>query len=252
MMQYGQFCPIAKATEILGERWTFLIIRELLMGGRRFGELQRGLGAISPALLTSRLKSFEADGLVVKRRVSGLRGFEYHPTPACEALLPIVLAMGEWGLLWTRHKLTDLDFDIELLMLYLQRSVVPSEIPGQRAVIKFKFIDLDDPSDWWLLVDGANVDVCTSDPGRDVDVWITTTVRGMHDFWSGDLSYRAATSAGDMIVEGESSLTRRVTKWLLPSALAKADRGPVPDNVGRNIMRRPVGTEAAHTTSKAA
>ncbi len=80
-MKYGQFCPIAKATEILGERWSVLIIRELLMGGRRFSELQRGLGDISPALLTSRLKSFEREGLIARRKISGQRGYEYFPTP---------------------------------------------------------------------------------------------------------------------------------------------------------------------------
>src|SRR3954465_12988007 len=89
VMNYGQFCPVAKATEILGERWTFLIIRELLMGGRRFTELQRGLGDISPALLTARLKAFERDGLVARRKGSGQRTYEYYPTSACEALKPV-------------------------------------------------------------------------------------------------------------------------------------------------------------------
>src|SRR5947209_10852664 len=118
-MRYGQFCPIAKATEILGERWTILIVRELLMGGRRFNELQRGLGDISPALLSARLKSFEEQGLVVRRQISGQRGFEYFPTRACEHLKPVIMALGEWGLCWARHNLTDDDFDVELLMLYL-------------------------------------------------------------------------------------------------------------------------------------
>ena len=94
-MKYGQFCPIAKAGEILGEKWTILIIRELLMGGRRFSDLQRGLGDISPALLTARLKSLEGQGMLVKRRVSGGRTYEYFPTEACEALLPVLFALGE-------------------------------------------------------------------------------------------------------------------------------------------------------------
>jgi len=133
-MNYGQFCPIAKATEILGERWTFLIIRELLMGGRRFSELQRGLGDISPALLTARLKAFENRGLVVRRRINGLRGFEYHPTLACEDLMPIIIALGEWGLCWARKTLATDYLNIDLLLLYLERSVDPRQLPGRETV----------------------------------------------------------------------------------------------------------------------
>jgi len=228
-MKYGQFCPVAKATEILGEKWTFLIIRELLMGGRRFNELQRGLGEISPALLTSRLKAFEADGLIVRRRINAQRGYEYVPTPACEALLPVVLAMGEWGLCWARHTLTEMDFDVEFLMFYLERSVDPEEIPGKSAVIQFKFTDLSQMRDWWLLVDGAKSEVCSTEPGRDVDVWITTTVRTMHDVWMGDRSYRDALSCSEMIIEGDGELTRRMSKWLKPSVFHDSPRVPVPE-----------------------
>lgn len=227
-MKYGQFCPIAKATEILGERWSVLIIRELLMGGRRFNELQRGLGDISPALLTARLKSFEAEGLVVRRRISGQRGFEYYPTPACEALLPVVFAMGEWGLCWARDNLTLGDFDIEFLMLYLERSVDPKQMPGEHTVIQFKFTDLTEQADWWLLVDGEEVDVCINPPGRDVDVYFTTTMRTMHDVWMGDRSYRDAMHSGDLIVEGEAGLTKRISTWLRPSAFVESKRAPLP------------------------
>ena len=227
-MKYGQFCPIAKATEILGERWSVLIVRELLMGGRRFNELQRGLGDISPALLTARLKSFEAEGLVVKRRISGQRSYEYYPTPACEALLPVVIAMGEWGLCWQRNKLTHDDFDIEFLMYYLERSIDPSQLPGDHSVIQFKFKDLVDQADWWLLVDGDKVDICISPPGRDVDVYFTTTTRAMHDVWMGDRSYRDAILSGDLLVEGEAALTRRVSTWLRPSVFSDSKRAPIP------------------------
>jgi DNA-binding HxlR family transcriptional regulator len=230
-MKYGQFCPIAKATEILGERWSVLIARELLMGGRRFNELQRGLGDISPALLTTRLKSFEAEGLIVRRRISGQRGYEYFPTPACEELLPVVIAMGEWGLCWQRDKLTQDDFDIEFLMYYLERSIDPSQLPGDRSVIQFKFTDLVDQADWWLLVDGEKVDICITPPGRDVDVYFTTTTRTMHDVWMGDRSYRDAMAAGDLVVEGEVALTKRISSWLRPSVFANSKRAPIPDRL---------------------
>jgi DNA-binding HxlR family transcriptional regulator len=227
-MTYGQFCPIAKATELLGERWTFLIIRELLMGARRFSELKRGLGDISPALLTTRLKTFEAGGLVVRRRIGGHRGFEYVPTAACEALKTVVVAVGEWGLCWARHTLTDDDFDVEFLMYYLERSVDPAQLPGDETVIQFKFTDLSLQRDWWLLVKDGKTEICISSPGRDVDIFLTTTVRTMHDVWMGDRSYREAILAGDLTIEGELALTRRIGTWLRPSIFAAAPRAPAP------------------------
>jgi DNA-binding HxlR family transcriptional regulator len=227
-MKYGQFCPVAKATEILGERWTFLIIRELLMGGRRFTDLQRGLGDISPALLTARLKAFEREGLVARRRSSGHRSYEYYPTSACEALKPVVVAVGEWGLCWARHMLSRDDFDVEFLMFYLERSIDPSQLPGKQTVIQFKFRDLAEQRDWWLLVDDRNVDVCMTSPGRDVDVYFTTTVRTMHDIWMGDRTYRDAVSSGDLSIEGELALTRHISAWLRPSIFAESERAPAP------------------------
>lgn len=227
-MKYGQFCPIAKATEILGERWTFLIIRELLMGATRFSELQRGLGDISPALLTSRLKTFEAEGLLVRRQISGQRGFEYYPTPACEQLKPVIVALGEWGMCWARHKLTEEDLNVEFLMFYLERSVDPAQLPGSETVIQFKFLDLTDQRDWWLLVREGKVDICITPPGRDVHVFFTTTVRTMHDIWMGDRSYREAILSGDLTIEGELALTRRIGSWLKPSIFAASKRAAVP------------------------
>lgn len=110
-MQYGQFCPIAKATEIIGEKWTLLIIRELLMGGSRFNELQRGLSLISPTILSKRLESLSEQGLVLKKKISGQKGYEYFATESCQQLLPIIRALGDWGMCWTRSNLTEKDYD---------------------------------------------------------------------------------------------------------------------------------------------
>ena len=227
-MRYGQFCPIAKATEILGERWTFLIIRELLMGGRRFSELQRGLGGISPALLASRLKSFEQEGLILRRQINGQRQFEYYPTPACEQLKPVILALGEWGLCWARNTLTIDDFDVDFLMFYLERSVDPAHLPGNETVIQFKFTDLAEQRDWWLIVRWDAVDICVTPPGRDVNVFFTTNVRTMADVWMGDRSYREAVLAGDLTIEGDLALTRRISTWLRSSIFAESSRAPMP------------------------
>jgi DNA-binding HxlR family transcriptional regulator len=113
-VEYGQFCPVAKATEILGEKWTLLIIRELLMGGTRFNVLQRGLSLISPTILTKRLSSLEAQGLVVKKKIQGQRGYEYFPTASCKELLPIIRQIGDWGMRWARTNLTESDYDVDV------------------------------------------------------------------------------------------------------------------------------------------
>jgi len=232
-MHYRQFCPIAKATEILGERWTMLILRELLMGGRRFNELQRGLGDISPTLLASRLKTLEEQAIVARRRISGQRGHEYFPTTACEALLPVLMTVGEWGLNWTREMLVDEDFDIDFLMYYLERSVDPTKLPGDHSVMRFKFTDLTEQRNWWLRVDLDSVEVCLTEPARDVDVYFTTTVRTMHDVWMGDRTYREAVRSGDLIIAGEPALTGTISSWLRPSVFHESSRAPVPPSIPR-------------------
>ncbi|MCP5432135.1 MAG: transcriptional regulator [Alphaproteobacteria bacterium] len=238
-MKYGQFCPIAKATEILGERWTILIIRELLMGARRFSEFQRGLGFISPALLASRLKFLEDQGLVAKRRIQGQKGFEYFPTKAADELMPALMAIGEWGLCWARDNLLDEDFDVELLMAYLERSVDPDAIAGGHAVVRFEFTDLEQQRRWWLLVDGARVELCLKDPGQDVDVYITSSVRTMSEVWMGDRTYRDATRSGDLVLEGTPALTRSIATWLRPSVFADSPRKrPLGPGTGRPAASR--------------
>lgn len=231
-MKYGQFCPIAKATEIVGERWTILILRELLMGGRRFNELQRGLGDISPALLTTRLKSLEEQGIVVRRRISGQRGHEYFPTAACDAMMPIIVSLGEWGLCFARDMLAEDDFNVDFLMYYLERSVDPGKLPGSETVVRFTFGD-SNQRNWWLLVTCNEVQICMTPPARDVDVYFTTTVRTMHDVWMGDRTYRDAVAAGDLIIEGAPSLTRNVSSWLRPSVFVDSRRMPIPDGLAR-------------------
>lgn len=213
-MDYGQFCPIAKASEILGEKWTLLIVRELVMGGTRFGELQRGLPQISPAVLSKRLKSLEGAGLLFRRRLSGQKGYEYLATESARELQPILSSLGNWGMRWARKHLSDDDYDAGLLMLYLQRSVRPERIPGANMVLRFHFEDLVDQPDWWILVDGGAVDVCTVNPCKDVDVYFTTTVRKMTEVWMGDTTYRAAIRSDELKVVGPRALVHDIPAWL--------------------------------------
>jgi len=229
-MKYGQYCPISSAAEILGEKWTILIIRELLMGGRRFNALQRGLGDISPALLTARLKSLEAQGMLVKRKIPGQKGFEYHPTAACQSLLPVLIAIGEWGIIWTRETMLDADFDVELLMLYMERSIDPSKLIGDESVIRFRISDLEAQKDFWLLVKDDQVDLCVTPPGRDVDVYFNCTVRTMYEVWMGDKTFKDVLRTGEMNVQGDPALLRNITAWLRPGAFAASPRAQIAGN----------------------
>ena len=219
-MSYHQFCPIAKAMEILGEKWTLLIVRELLMDSTRFNEFQRGLSQISPTLLTKRLNALEQQGLVARRRIHGQRGYEYFPTESCRELFPVVEQVGQWGMRWARDQMNDDDFDLELLMLYLQRSVQVDKLVGSKTVIRFQFTDVDAFSMWWVVVTGEEVDVCVNDPGLEVDVYFTSDLRTMCEAWMGDISYRKAIADGRLKLVGPVALTRNVNSWLKPSIFA--------------------------------
>ena len=216
-MEYGQFCPVAKALEILGERWTILIVREMLMGGKRFNELQRGLNQISPTILTKRLNDLTNAGIAIRKKIPGQRGYEYYLTEMGKELLPVVTTIGEWGMRWARGKMDDTDLDLELLMLYLQRSIVADKLPGDETVIRFKFTDISQFSDWWIVTSENDVDVCVRDPGKDVDLYFTTDLRTMIEVWMGDTAYKTAISDGRLILVGQSALTRNVESWLAPS-----------------------------------
>lgn len=220
-MEYGQFCPISKAMEIIGERWTLLVLRELHMGASRFSELQRGLPLMSPTILTKRLNELADAEIILRKKIPGQRGYEYFLTQAGKETLPLMLAIGGWGMRWARGDLRDTDIDVGLLMLYLQRSIKTEFFPGDKSIIQFKFNDLDKLNNWWLIVKGCDVDICLEDPGQEVDVYLTTDLKTMVQCWMGDKSYKAAITEKAMKVVGPSVLTRNIREWIADSIFAE-------------------------------
>lgn len=216
-MDYGQFCPIAKSLELLGEKWTLLILREMHMGASRFNEFQRGLSLISPTILTKRLQELADAELIVRKKIPGQRGNEYFLTQAGKETLPMLKLIGEWGMRWARGDVRDTDMDVELLMLYLQRSIKTEMLPGNSSVIQFKFTDLEKLNNWWLLVKGCEVDICLEDPGKDVDVYLTTDLKTMISCWMGDETYKKAISEKRLKLVGPSALTRNIQSWITDS-----------------------------------
>ncbi len=229
MQGYGQFCPVAKAAEILTERWTPLVVRELLLGSRRFNDLRRGVPLMSPSLLAKRLKTLEAAGIVERRKGATPQGWEYHPTSAALELLPIVEALGAWGQRWVRSQLTREDLDPGLLMWDVRRRVDPSRFPQRRVAVLFEFSDApQSKKEWWLVSEPHSVDLCLTDPGFQVELSVLTDVRSMTAVWMGDLSLDHAERAGRIQLLGTRELTRSFASWLRLSLFAGVEgRNPV-------------------------
>ncbi|HZD65678.1 MAG TPA: helix-turn-helix domain-containing protein, partial [Acidimicrobiales bacterium] len=200
MTTYGQFCPVAKAMELLDERWTLLVVRELLMGSRHFNDVRRGVPRMSPALLSKRLHRLAQAG-VVERRHHGGR-VVYLLTEAGEELRPVVEALGRWGARWI-PELGDADLDPHLLMWDLRRSLDLDAMPDGRTVVRFQFLEVPREAArwWWLVVDQEGTDVCDTDPGHPVTVTVVTPLRTLVDLWRGEASWAEATARG-LHIEG--------------------------------------------------
>jgi DNA-binding HxlR family transcriptional regulator len=219
---YHQFCPVAKAMELLDERWTMLIMRELLYGGRRFVELRRGLPTMSPSLLSKRLQQLVRAGLVVREEIPGT--VCYRPTEAAEELRPILEALGAWGVRWV-GELGDADLDPGLLMWDFHRIVDPELLPTQRTVVEFTFTDVPAKSrHWWMVLTKDDVDVCDFDPGHRVAVQVTSELRRMVEIWRGDLRWDTAVRTGQVTLSGSAPDRRAVPRWFAPSRFAAVPR----------------------------
>lgn len=220
-IRYGQFCPIAKAAEVLGERWTILIIRELLLGSNRFSDLQRALAQISPTLLTKRLKQLDDCGLVLRKKSLGQQRHEYQLTAAGRELRPVVLGLGKWGMKWARGQMSDDELDVEMLMQDFSRRIDAQRLPSGRTVIQFVFPELAQFGHWWIVLeeDGTR-ELCSDNPGKAVDVQLRSTVRTMVEIWAGDTPIRAAIKDGQLRLSGHPTLLRTVSSWLRIGLLA--------------------------------
>jgi DNA-binding HxlR family transcriptional regulator len=231
MMQtkgYGQFCPIALATEVLAERWTPLVIRELLLGSVRFNDLQRGVPRMSPSLLARRLKGLEFAGLVERRRGAG--GWEYHLTPAGRELYPVVEQMGLWAQRWLRHKLVEEpNLDPDLLMWDIRRRCVAARICAgpRRYVAEFQLAGV--PADrrrYWLVIERGHVDLCYKNPGYEVDLFVAASLRGLTEVWLGHVSIDRAIRDGGLRLDGSRRDVAAFRGWFGLSVFAEAGRAP--------------------------
>lgn len=239
---YGQFCPVSRAAEILAERWTPLVVRELLCGSIRFNDLQRGVPRMSPALLTRRLRELEHAGIIERRAAGRGAGSEYHLTAAGEELRPVIEAMGLWAQRWMRDDLVaDRNLDPDLLMWDIRRCVATRRPPAAgRIVVQFRFAGM--PSSrrhYWLVVDGGEPDLCVRDPGFEVDLLVSCTVRSLTAIWLGHLPIAAALADGRLALDGPPRLANRFVAWFGGSIFAASGALP-PGLPGGAAMEAPV------------
>jgi DNA-binding HxlR family transcriptional regulator len=219
MKGYGQFCPIAKASEVLAERWTFLVVRELLFGSRRYNDIRRGVPRMSPGLLAARLKQLESVGVI--ERVSGAgRGVEYQLTEAGQELKPLIMQLADWGHRWTYTKFRREDLDPGFLMWSIRRNLELAFFPPHvRTVVYVEFNDRVPLRRWWLVIEAGEADLCVKDPGHEIDLYLYTNLITLTKYFDVRITLAEAKSTGQFRLLGSSALIRSVSKWLgRPSA----------------------------------
>ncbi|MBA4261478.1 MAG: HxlR family transcriptional regulator [Comamonadaceae bacterium] len=220
---YSQFCTVARGAEALCERWTPLVVRELLCGSRRFNDLHRGVPRMSTSLLAQRLRHLEEIG-VVRRSAVG-KVWEYALTEAGEELRPIIMALGHWGARWIGSRLRDDELDAGLLMWDIRRFVRLDECPSHAVVVHFRFRDArSGEKTWWLVVEAGVADLCRDDPGRELTLVVDSTVRALTEVWTGDRSPQEVLSSRDLRVEGALHDAQSLWRWLGTSVFAETRR----------------------------
>lgn len=220
MKGYGQFCPLAQATQLLCERWTLLVVRELIAGSTRYSELKRGVPQMSPTLLSSRLKQLVDAGVISQE--GGRGSCSYELTPAGLELKPVIEILGAWGHRWARSNLHQGDLDASLLMWDMRRSVDAAVFPEQRVVVRFEYPDAPRGGrDWWLVAEKGEIDLCHKDHGYEVDVKIRCSLKTMTSVWICEQCFGDAVRQGDIVVSGKEQYTSKLQEWLRSSPLSR-------------------------------
>jgi len=231
---YGQYCPLAMASETLCNRWTLLVLRELLDGSSGFNEIARGLPLMSRTLLSRRLRELETAGIISHEPGQRGRAGTYRLTEAGRALGPVVRAMAVWGQEWIDEEPSLEEVDVRFLMWDMRRNVRPIDGLPPRFTVRFKFTDAPEGlEEHWLVFEAGEVDLCYVDPGHEVDVHIETDLRTMTRVWMGWRSLAEALKAEEIAATGQPAHLSSMRDWLGLSGLASVQKRPAGQRVGR-------------------
>lgn len=214
---YGQYCPVAKASELLGDRWILLIVREMIYGPHGFTALERNLPGISRSVLTARIKRLRNDG-IIEKQADGRYAF----TTAGEALRPVVHALGNWVARWILADPTPAELDPEMLMLYISRHIDRAALPVQRTVIEF---DFHEPARrLWMTLEPGDISVCLSHPELPIDLTVTSTVGDLFRVYLGRMALSTAVREERVRLIGTTVMVKGFYRWMLWSSFAGASR----------------------------
>jgi DNA-binding HxlR family transcriptional regulator len=220
MGTYGQYCPLAYALEIVGDRWTLLIIRDMMLGTRRFNDLERGLPGISRALLSKRLRQLQAHGLVEKRvNQAGRQSTEYCLTAAGDALYDALEALVVWGAKWAFGDPRPEDLDPLLLMWWMHKRVNADQLPDERVVVQFNFHGPQQDT-FWLVMTCADTTLCLIDPGYEINLLVRAELATFFKLYAGRISYHEAVDSDAVQIDGAPRLIRAFPSWFQWSAAA--------------------------------
>jgi DNA-binding HxlR family transcriptional regulator len=243
MRSYAQYCPVAKATEILGERWTLLIVREMLGGACGFNELQRGLPGISRSVLAERMRALERAEVVERRMGPKGRTLEYRLTPAGLDLQPVVQSLGEWGATWSFTVPRSDELDPDLLIVWMARHVDRHRLPPERTVVRFDFRE--PKRRYWMVLERAEVSVCLQHPGFDVDLEVNVDTAALYGVYLGRVELGDAIREGLVNLAGPAALQRGFALWFTWSAFAPASRSAHERRAAASRLAHPQGVRIA-------
>ena len=211
MRSYGQYCPISRASEILAERWVPIVVRNLLLGARTFGEVLEGAPGMSRSLLSQRLRELERAGVVEIRPAA--RGSTYRLTDAGRDLARVIDAMGEWAARWTEVTTEHAD-PRAVLWSWSRSSLVRERLPAGRVLARFDFPGQPAPRrTLWLLFEGRGCEVCVRHPGYEEDLVVRAYALAFARWHAGALEWEEALADGSIEVEGPPALARALPTW---------------------------------------
>jgi DNA-binding HxlR family transcriptional regulator len=216
---YGQYCPIARGAEVFAERWTPIIMRNVLIGCHTFTEISQGAPGLSHTLLTQRLRQLERVGVIERRPAPKGRAWLYFPTAAGEEMLDVCLALGTWGARWL--EMAPEDHDPYVVLWAASKHLAPEDLPQQRVVIRFDFPRHRLPNRFWLLLERGGVEVCVKPPGFEEDVVVSADPEWFAKWHMGLVSWAEVLRDGRVRVDGPPKLARSIPRWVPLSRFAE-------------------------------